>query len=144
MKKQDLFAKKRVVVMQGGKVVEIYDSMREFREAYPVTVESVISRRLTNHVDGWLEDGKIARYEGDEDAEGRPIQLQKGRPMQVSDRKRWTEDLADTEAKIKEAYELCDRGEITYEERAQRLGWLQNHAAVLRQRLGIRKKNKED
>ena len=144
MEKQDLFAKKRVVVMQGGKVVEIYDSMREFREAYPVTVESVISRRLTNHVDGWLEDGKIARYEGDEDAEGRQIQLQKGRPMQVSDRKRWTEDLADTEAKIKEAYELCDRGEITYEERAQRLGWLQNHAAVLRQRLGIRKKNKED
>ena len=138
MEKQDLFAKKRVVVMQGGKVVEIYDSMREFREAYPVTVECVISRRLTNHVDGWLEDGKIARYEGDEDAEGRQIQPQKGRPMQVSDRKRWTEDLAETEAKIKEAYELCDRGEITYEERAQRLGWLQNHVYFLKRRLGIK------
>ena len=128
--------------MQGGKVVEIYDSMREFREAYTVTVECVISRRLTNHVDGWLEDGKIARYEGDEDAEGRQIQPKKGRPMQVSDRKRWKKDLADTEAKIKEAYELCDRGEITYQERAERLGWLQNHAKVLRQRLNI--KSRED
>jgi hypothetical protein len=144
MERQNLFAKKRVVVMQGGKVVEIYDSMREFREAYPVTVECVISRRLTNHVDGWLEDGKIARYEGDEDAEGRQIQPQKGRPMQVSDRKRWTDDLAETEAKIKEAYELCDRGEITYEERAQRLGWLQNHVYFLKRRLGIKDKDIED
>jgi hypothetical protein len=46
--------------------------------------------------------------------------------------------LEDTEAKIQEAYDLCDAGEITFEERHQRLGWLQNHAAVLRHRLGIR------
>lgn len=63
---------------------------------------------------------------------------------EIDEKKQWQQDLDETEAKIQEAYDLCDAGEITYEERHQRLGWLQNHAAVLRKRLKVKTKREED
>jgi hypothetical protein len=92
-----------------------------------------------------MPDGKIVRYFKDRDKDGKPFQLSKVRDNEkMSEREQWRKDLEDTEAKMQEAYDLCDAGEITFEERHRRLGWLQNHAAVLRQRIGTRKKNKED
>jgi peptide subunit release factor RF-3 len=80
-----------------------------------------------------------AVYKIDRDKDGKPFQLSKVRDNEkMSEREQWRKDLEDTEAKIQEAYDLCDAGEITFEERHQRLGWLQNHAAVLRRRLGIK------
>lgn len=62
---------------------------------------------------------------------------------EINERKQWKKDLAETEAKIEAAYDACERGEITYQERADRLGWLQNHAAVLRQRLNVKSKRED-
>ena len=86
-----------------------------------------------------MPDGKIVRYFKDRDKDGKPYQLSKVRDNEkMSEREQWRKDLEETEAKIQEAYDLCDAGEITFEERHSRLGWLQNHAAVLRRRLGMR------
>ena len=133
------FTKRRIVVKKDGEIVERYGSLTAFCKAYGFEQTSSVSKRLTRLVDGWMPDGKIARYFADRDKDGRPLMLAKVRKKEkMSEREEWRQDLLDTEAKIQEAYDLCDAGEITFEERHQRLGWLQNHAAVLRKRLGIR------
>ena len=133
------FTKRRIVVKKAGEIVERYGSLTAFCKAYGFEQTSSVSKRLTRLVDGWMPDGKIARYFADRDKDGRPLMLAKVRKKEkMSEREEWRQDLLDTEAKIQEAYDLCDAGEITFEERHKRLGWLQNHAIVLRKRLGIR------
>lgn len=146
MKRQELFTKKRVVVLKDGVIVERYSNLKAFVKAYSLATYNCISVRVCDCKDGWLPDGKVARYYVDRDKAGTPLRMQMIREKKkpVSEREQWRQDLDKTEAKIQEVYDLCDAGEITFEERHHRLGWLQNHAAVLRQRLGIRKKNKED
>lgn len=140
MKRQELFTKKRVVVLKDGVIVERYQNLKAFVKAYPLATYNCISGRICDCKDGWLPDGKVARYYADRDMAGTPLRMQMIREKEkpVSERDKWRQDLDETETKIQEAYDLCDAGEISYEERHQRLGWLQNHAAVLRKRLGIR------
>ena len=145
MKRQELFTKKRVVVLKDGVIVERYPNLKAFVKAYPLATYNCISGRICDCKDGWMPDGKVARYYADRDKAGTMLRMQmiREREKPVSEREQWRQDLDETEAKIQEAYDLCDAGEISYEERHHRLGWLQNHAAVLRKRLGTRK-NKED
>lgn len=146
MKRQELFTKKRVVVMKDGVIVERYPNLKSFVKAYPLATYNCISGRICDCKDGWLPDGKVARYYADRDTAGTPLRMQMIREKKkaVSEREQWQQDLNETEAKIQEAYDLCDAGEITFEERHQRLGWLQNHAAVLRKRLKVKTKREED
>lgn len=140
MTKQGLFMKKRVVVLKDGVIVERYPNLKAFVKAYPLATYNCISVRVCECKDGWMPDGKIARYYTDRDKAGTPLRIQMIREKNhtVSERERWLQEFDETEAKIQEAYDLCDAGKITFEERHRRLGWLQNHAAVLRHRLGIR------
>lgn len=132
--------KKRVVVLKDGVIVERYPNLKAFVKAYPLATYNCISVRVCECKDGWMPDGKIARYYTDRDKAGTPLRIQMIREKNhtVSERERWLQEFDETEAKIQEAYDLCDAGKITFEERHRRLGWLQNHAAVLRHRLGIR------
>ena len=133
------FTNKRVVVKKDGIIVERYGSLQAFYEAYPVGNYASVSKRVAQCVDGWLPDGKVARYFRDRDKDGREIMLSKVRDNnRMTEREEWRKDLEETEAKIDEAYEACRRGDITFEERCQRVGWLQNHAAFLRRRLGLK------
>ena len=145
MTKQEPFTKKRVVVMKDGVIVERYPNLKAFVKAYPLATYNCISGRVCDCKDGWMPDGKVARYYKDRDKAGTPLRMQmiREREKTVSEREQWRQDLAETEAKIEAAYDACDRGEITYQERADRLGWLQNHAAVLRQRLNIKSKRED-
>ena len=140
MTKQVLFTKKRVVVLKDGVIVERYPNLKAFVKAYPLATYNCTSVRVRDCKDGWLPDGKVVRYYEDRDKAGTLLRMQMIREQEnkVSKREQCRKDLEDTETKIQEAYDLCDAGEITFEERHQRLGWLQNHAAVLRHRLGIR------
>ena len=145
MTKQEPFTKKRVVVMKDGVIVERYPNLKSFVNAYPLATYNCIADRIKLRKDGWLPDGKIARYYADRHKAGTPLHkamIREPKEKAFDERKMMKKDLADTEAKIQEAYDLCDAGEITYAERTERLGWLQNHAKVLRQRLNI--KVKED
>ena len=121
-------------------IVEQYRNLKDFCDAYPLSSYNCISQRIRNCLDGWMPDGKTVRYFADRTKAGRPLVISKIREKkeEIDGRKRWKKDLAETEAKIEAAYDACERGEITYQERADRLGWLQNHAAVLRQRLGLK------
>ena len=143
MKKQEPFKKKRVVVLKDGVIVERYPNLKAFVKAYPLATYNCISGRICDCKDGWLPDGKVARYYKDRDKAGTLLRMRmiRERENTVSEREQWQQDLAETEAKIQEVYDLCDAGEISYEERHQRLGWLQNHAAVLRQRLKIKRED---
>ena len=145
MKRQEPFTKKRVVVLKDGVIVERYPNLKAFVKAYPLATYNCISSRVCDCKDGWLPDGKVARYYKDRDKAGTLLRMQMIREKKetVSERERWRQDLDETEAKIQETYDLCDAGEITYQERADRLGWLQNHAAVLRQRLNIKSKRED-
>ena len=126
-------------------IVEQYRNLKDFCVAYPLASYNCISQRVRNCLDGWMPDGKTARYYCDTDKPGRPLVVSKirDRDEETDEKKQWKKDLDDTEAKIEAAYDACERGEITFEERHAQIGWLQNHAAVLRQRLKIRN-NKED
>lgn len=143
MKRQELFTKKRVVVMKDGVIVERYPNLKSFVNAYPLATYNCISGRVCDCKDGWLPDGKMARYYADRDKAGTPLRMQMIREKEqtVSEREQWRQDLDDTEAKIQDAYDACERGEITYQERHQRLGWLQNHVYFLKRRLGIKDKD---
>ena len=145
MKRQEPFTKKCVVVLKDGVIVERYQNLKAFVKAYPLATYNCISGRICDCKDGWLPDGKVARYYKDRDKAGTPLRMQMIRKKEktVSEREQWRQDLDETEAKIQEVYDLCDAGEISYEERHQRLGWLQNHAAVLRQRLNIKSKRED-
>lgn len=135
------FSKLRIIVKnEAGKIVERYGSLKEFHAAYPMTgTYNSVAKKVCGLVDGWMPDGKIVRYFKDRDKDGRVFQLSKVRKnKKMSEMEQLRKGLEDTEDQIQEAYDLCDAGEITFEERHQRLGWLQNHAAVLRHRLGIK------
>ena len=140
MTKQGLFTKKRVIVLKDGIIVERYPNLKKFVEAYPLATYNCISVRVCDCKDGWMPDGKVARYYADSEKAGTPLRTQmiRDKVNTGSEREQWRKDLEDTEAKIQEAYDLCDAGEITFEERHQLLGWLQNHAVVLRRKLGIK------
>lgn len=129
--------------MKDGVIVEQYPNLKAFVKAYPLATYNCISGRICDCKDGWLPDGKVARYYVDRDKAGTPLRMQMIREKEntVSERKMMKKDLKETEAKMQEVYDACDRGEITYAERAERLGWLQNHAAVLRQRLKIKRED---
>lgn len=145
MNNNDIFKKHLVVVLKDGEIVEQYNSVKDFYKVYQMKTYNCIADRIRLCRDGWMLDGKIARYYADRHKAGTPLHKTMIREPKYDthdERKMMKNDLADTEAKIQEAYDLCDRGEITYQERADRLGWLQNHAKVLRQRLNI--KSKED
>ena len=135
------FSKRRIIVKnEAGEIIERYGSLKEFIAAYPMTgTYNSVAKKVCRLVDGWMPDGKIVRYFKDRDKDGRAFQLSKVRKIEkISEMEQWRKDLEDTEAKIQEAYDLCDAGKITFEERHQRLGWLQNHAVVLRRKLGIK------
>ena len=128
-----------MVVKKDGVIIERYGSLHAFFEAYPIGNYAAVSKRVAQCVDGWMPDGKIVRYFKDREKDGRPLVLSKVRSnVKMDEREEWRKDLEETEASIQAAYDACDRGEITYEERAQRVGWLQNHAIVLRRRLGLK------
>ena len=130
--------------MKDGVIVERYPNLRSFVNAYPLATYNCISGRVCDCKDGWLPDGKIARYYVDRDKAGTPLRMQMIREPKekaFDERKMMKKDLEETEAKMQEVYDACDRGEITYAERVERLGWLQNHAAVLRQRLKIKRED---
>ena len=131
--------------MKDGVIVERYPNLKLFVKAYPLATYNCISGRVCDCKDGWLPDGKVARYYADRDKAGTLLRMQMIREKEktVSEREQWRQDLDETEAKIQDAYDACERGEITYQERNQRLGWLQNHAAVLRQRLNIKSKRED-
>lgn len=132
--------------MKDGVIVEQYPNLKVFVRAYPLATYNCISGRVCDCKDGWLPDGKVARYYADRDKAGTLLHktmIREPKDDTPDERKMMKKDLAETEEKIQEAYDLCDAGEITYAERAERLGWLQNHAKVLRQRLNIKTK-KED
>ena len=145
MKRQEPFTKKRVVVLKDGVIVERYPNLKAFVKAYPLATYNCISGRICDCKDGWMPDGKVARYYKDRDKAGTPLRMQmiREREKTVSEREQWRQDLYETEAKIQEAYDLCDAGVITFEERHKRLGWLQNHAKVLRQRMNIKSKTED-
>ena len=131
--------------MKDGVIVERYQNLKAFVKAYPLATYNCISGRVCDCKDGWMPDGKVARYYADRDKAGTLLRMQmiREREKTVSEREQWRQDLDESEAKIQEAYDLCDAGEISYEERHQRLGWLQNHVAVLRQRLNIKSKRED-
>ena len=141
----NIFNKHIVVVLKDGEIVEQYDSVKDFYAVYQIKTYSCIADRIRLRKDDWLPDGKIARYYPDRHKAGTPLRMQmiREREKTVSEREQWRQDLDETEAKIQEAYDLCERGEITFEERHHRLGWLQNHAKVLRQRLNIKSKRED-
>ena len=126
--------------MKDGVIVERYPNLKAFVKAYPLATYNCISGRVCDCKDGWMPDGKVARYYKDRDKAGTLLRMQMIREKKetVSEREQWRQDLAETETKIQDAYDACERGEITYQERHHRLGWLQNHAKVLRHRLGIK------
>ena len=145
MNNNDIFKKHLVVVLKDGEIVEQYNSVKDFYKVYPIKTYNCIAERIRLCRDGWLPDGKVARYYADHHKAGTPLRemmIREPKEKAFDERKMMKKDLADTEAKIQEAYDACDLGEITYAERTERLGWLQNHAKVLRQRLNI--KSKED
>lgn len=135
------FSKRRIIVKnEAGEIVERYGSLKEFIAAYPMTgTYNSVAKKVCGLVDGWMPDGKIVRYFKDREKDGKRYQSSKARCVEkMSEMEKLRKDLEDTESKIQEAYDLCDAGEITFEERHQRLGWLQNHAVVLRRKLGIK------
>lgn len=145
MNNNDIFKKRLVVVLKDGEIVEQYNSVKDFYAVYQINTYSCIADRIKLRKDGWLPDGKIARYYADRHKAGTPLHktmIREPKDDTPNERKMMKKDLAETEVKIQEAYDACDAGEITYAERTERLGWLQNHAKVLRQRLNI--KSKED
>ena len=142
----NIFNKHIVVVLKDGEIVEQYDSVKDFYAVYQIKTYSCIADRIRLRKDDWLPDGKIARYYPDRHKAGTPLRMQMIREPKekaFDERKMMKKDLEETEAKIQEVYDACDRGEITYAERTERLGWLQNHAAVLRQRLNIKSKRED-
>ena len=145
MNNNDIFKKHLVVVLKDGEIVEQYNSVKDFYAVYEINTYSCIADRIKLRKDGWMPDGKIARCYADRHKAGTPLHkamIREPKEKAFDERKMMKKDLAETEAKIQEVYAACDAGEITYAERTERLGWLQNHAKVLRQRLNI--KSKED
>lgn len=141
-----IFNKHIVVVLKDGEIVEQYDSVKDFYAFYQIKTYNCIADRIRLRKDDWLPDGKIARYYPDRHKKGTPLHkamIREPKEKAFDERKMMKKDLEETEAKIQEVYDACDRGEITYAERADRLGWLQNHAAVLRQRLNIKSKRED-
>lgn len=145
MNNNDIFKKHLVVVLKDGEIVEQYNSVKDFYAVYQINTYCCIADRIRLRKDGWLPDGKIARYYPERHKAGtllRKTMIREPKDDTPNERKMMKNDLAETEVKIQEAYDACDRGEITYAERTERLGWLQNHAKVLRKRLNI--KSRED
>ena len=145
MDNNEIFKKHLVVVLMDGEIVEQYNSVKDFYKVYQMKTYNCIAERIRLCRDGWMPDGKVARYYADRHKAGTPLHkamIREPKEKAFDERKMMKKDLADTETKIQEVYDLCDLGEITYAERTERLGWLQNHAKVLRQRLNI--KSKED
>ena len=144
MDNNDIFKKHLVVVLKDGEIVEQYNSVKDFYKVYQMKTYNCIAERIRLCRDGWMPDGKVARYYADRHKAGTPLHkamIREPKEKAFDERKMMKKDLADTEAKMQEVYDACDRGEITYAERAERLGWLQNHAAVLRQRLKIKRED---
>lgn len=143
MNNNDIFKKHLVVVLKDGEIVEQYNSVKDFYKVYQMKTYNCIAERIRLCRDGWMPDGKVARYYADRHKAGTPLHkamIREPKDDTPDERKMMKKDLAETEEKIQEAYDLCDAGEITYAERTERLGWLQNHAKVLRQRLNIKSK----
>lgn len=132
---------RKVYVLQNGVIVETFNTLTSFHANYPVAAVSTISKRIKSCVDGWLPDGKKARFRESIDDEGRPLDFTKVhlRPNTPTKKTVVNDDVLETERKIDELYAAYERGEITIEERQTRVGWLQNHVAVLKNRLKRKK-----
>lgn len=144
--KSDYFSARPVVLLLDGKVVERYPSLKDFHEANCTCNLSTTCKRLSRCADGWLPDGLVARYEGDEDKEGVMLvsvkARQRGRKTDPHSKASMADELAESEAKIERLYDEWRRGEITVYERNEQVAWLENHVKVLRER--IKNKRKED
>ena len=143
MTKRTIICKKAVVVVSEGRVVRRYASLKDFHASEcGDTNIATISKRLSGYVDGWLEDDCIARYEGDEKILGRKLHTEKSRKQneEISERQRLKNELDDTRYKLQELQRKIDNGEISRIDAVSDLGWLQNHIAVLEQRLKISRK----
>lgn len=136
-KRRSLFRCRPCVVLKDGVVVERYDSMNELWRAYPIGNVATLSKRLRRHKDGWLPDGKVARVEGEEDVEGTPINesMIRSQESHRSEAAALMDEIKECEARIQAAYEDCEAGRITYEERHRRTAWDKNHVEVLEARL---------
>ena len=123
--------------MKDGKIVERYKSLKAFHEKYPYWSLATLSKRIGQCLDGWMDDGRKVRFFADRHEEGRPLMVSKIRDQSYreGEKAKLRRQLDETEAAIDRLYERCDAGEITIEERNAELGWLQNHAGVLRNRI---------
>lgn len=129
--------KRKVVVLKDGRVVRRYASLQDFYAGEQLDCNiATASKRISGCVDGWLLDGCVARYKGDEKKAGRMLRTEKVREQKGgSERMEMRRELAETEAKIEAIYKAYDDGELTMQERHEKLGWLEHHRLVLRQRL---------
>ena len=132
-----IFNSRAVYILKHGKVVETFPTLTAFWRRYPVSNISTLSKRIRSCADGWLPDGKVARFEESIKDPGRPLATEKAHPHTAARtiRDEINDDLQLTEAKIDELYAMCEAGKITIEERQREVGWLQNHVAVLQNRL---------
>lgn len=134
---ENKFSKREVFVLLDGKIIERYDTLTDFWRRYPVAAISSLSKRIKMAADGWLPDGKKARYADNIDAAGYILDVNKIHPRTTARtiRDEISDDIEQSERKIDELYAMYDAGEITIEERQREVGWLQNHLNVLRNRL---------
>ena len=146
MTKRTIICKKAVVVVSEGRVVRRYASLKDFHASEcGDTNIATVSKRLSGYVDGWMEDDCIARYEGEEKILGRKLHTEKSRKptKEISEKQRLKNELDDTFYKLQELQRKIDAGEISRSEALPDMGWLQNHVAVLKQRLKISRKNED-
>lgn len=145
MSKLEICKRREVVVLKDGKVQETFPSLQAFAFRYGKALNmATVSKRVKKHVDGWMPDGMVARYAGDEDEAGRMLQTSKSRKQEpLTDRAKWQQELDETEKKIQAAYDDFDAGLITIVQRHERLGWLTHHAEVLRNRIKTRSRRKK-
>lgn len=131
------FHKKAVVVLKDGVEIERYDSLQTFHEALCECALATAAKRLLNHIDGWLDDGMIARYEGEEHEEGRMLMKSRSRSQESGGgiKQQWRKELEETERKIDQLNEDWRAGLITTQERHEQICWLQNHRLVLQRRI---------
>lgn len=135
-RREKLFKHRGVVLLLGETVIKRYESLQAFHAENCQCNISTTSKRISKCVDGWLPDGMIARYEGDEYKEGRPLQTEKARQSDGDGVKAaMRRDLAESEAKIEAIYEAWRRGEIDVYQRNEQVCWLENHVRALRNRI---------
>lgn len=137
-----------VCVYVGGEMVKHYGNLEKFiktaKRLREIGAKDIRAMMLA-HVDGWHYADTIVRFVGDEELGGTQCGEALRCKVKYADRFRSgvekfgegmddSKELGDTEAEIESLMQRWRDGEITTAERNERLGWLQNHAEVLRRK----------